>query len=94
MEGHIYCVYDAALPFDDGLIVKCGKTKTPLVKYCRKTYARHMAKPTIACLAYVTNVTYAESTLFLMLQSYRVNEKHEVFSVPTLEVVERAFEGL
>lgn len=94
--GYIYCVYDEAVDLVPGAVlqVKCGKTVREPTGYCIRTYARHMGKLVVACLASVSDTTLAESLLFRILDTYRVNHKHEVFAVESIHIVVEAFEDL
>ena len=94
--GHIYCVYDADTYHNPAapLTVKCGRTTDDPAKYCVRTYARRMARIVISNLLWVSDVCWAESTLFYILRQYRVNTRHEVFQVPNIGVVQAAFDTL
>lgn len=93
--GFLYAVHDENSPglATGEVVVKLGRTVQDPVQYVTANYGRTMRKPTFLCLARVSDVVFAESTVFRVLAPRRVNAGHEVFTL-TPESVRQGFEVL
>jgi hypothetical protein len=85
--GHLYAVSPANLA-----LVKCGFTRrADVLAYLRRSYGRAYVPLQVLGTMPVGRARRAERLLFRHLAAWRAHPRHEVFSVPAMEVLAHAF---
>lgn len=91
MAGYIYTCRSLNNP----LVFKGGFTTSECPEqYCHEEYSRTMSNLEVFQVLHVPRARLAESTLFLMLDRFRNDPVHEMFTVESTSDISYAFEGV